>query len=59
MNPLFKAALAGGGGVFLSEYIEPHLVKLFKPESDFAKKAVKAGAGGVGAAGIFWLLTKA
>lgn len=56
MSPLIKAAVAGAGGALLGDMIEPYLVKWFKPETDFAKKAAKAGAIGVGTGGIFYVM---
>lgn len=53
MTGVFRAAAAGGIGVFAAEMLQPHIEKVIKPDSDFARKAVKAGAAAVGT-GVAW-----
>jgi hypothetical protein len=42
MTGLVRAAAAGGAGVFIGEYLAPHVEKLVKPDTDFARKATRA-----------------
>ena len=58
MSVLIKVALSAGIGTFLAEYIEPKLAGFIKPESEFAKKGLKGASAAVGAAGVYWLLSK-
>ena len=55
MNGLVRAAVSGAAGVFISDMVQPHLDKILKPESDFGKKAARAGAAAVGTAGAWYL----
>jgi hypothetical protein len=47
MNEIFKVFLAGAAGVFAQDVLAPQIAKVFKPDSEFAAKAVRAGTGGV------------
>ncbi len=58
MNTMIKVAVAAGGGALLAEYIEPKLIEIAKPQTDFARKAAKGAAVAAGAAGIYWALGK-
>lgn len=58
MSVLIKVALSAGVGTFLAEWIEPKLAGFVKPDSDFAKKALKGASAAAGAAGVYWLLSK-
>lgn len=51
-----KAFASGAAGVFLAEYVQPQLENVLKPSSDFARKAIKAGAAGVGTAAAYYVL---
>lgn len=58
MSPVLKAVVSGAAGAMLAEYIEPQIMKVVKPDTDFAKKAVKSGAVGLGAGATWYLLGK-
>lgn len=58
MSPIVKAGIAGAAGSFLADYIEPQLLKLAKPDTDFAKKATRGAAVGAGAGVVYWALGK-
>ncbi len=53
---MFRAFASGAAGVFVAEMIQPHLEKIVKPDTDFAKKALKAGTAGIATA-ITWYAT--
>jgi hypothetical protein len=56
MSPLIKVAIAAAAGSFASQYIEPHIVGIVKPDSDVTRKAVSAGSVGLGAAAVYYLI---
>lgn len=56
MTGTMKAFASGAAGVFLAEYVQPQLENVLKPSSDFARKAIKAGAAGVGTAAAYYVL---
>jgi len=56
MNTLVKAFASGAAGVFISDLVQPQLEKILKPDSEFARKALRAGAAGVGTAAAYWAL---
>lgn len=56
MPSIARAFVSGAAGVFVAEAVQPHLDRILKPDSDFAKKASKAAAAGVGAAAAWYAL---
>lgn len=55
MNQLARAFVSGAAGVFIAEVAQPHIEKVFKPDSDFARKATKAATAGAGTAAAWWI----
>lgn len=53
---IIRAFASGAAGVFIAEFAQPHIEKIFKPDTAFAAKAVKAAAAGAGTAGAWYLL---
>lgn len=54
MNGVLRAFAAGAAGTFVSEMVQPHLEKIFKPDTDFARKAMRAGSAGLGTGVAWW-----
>lgn len=56
MGTFVKVGLAGGAGFLIGEMLEPYLIQWFKPETDFAKKAAKGVAIGLGTGGAYYVI---